>query len=78
MLSLGAAMDAAGLNLEQLSAEDIERVLVKFPRLGFKAAAVQTMLSLCEKKPFARLMHPFAEVGRRHIPDFACPSRISC
>jgi hypothetical protein len=74
MVSLGAIMDAAGLNLDQLAAEDVASVLSAYPRLGFKRAAIQTMISLCEKKPFAQLLHPFAEVGRRHIPNFVSPT----
>lgn len=67
-------MDAAGRNVDQLAAADVERVLDVFPRLGFKHAAVQTMISLCEKKPLAQVLHPFADVGRRHIPDFVSPT----
>jgi len=74
MVSLGAVMDAAGLNLDQISPEAVEAVIAAFPRLGFKAAAVQTMVGLCEKKPQAQLLHPFADVGRRHLPSFASPT----
>ncbi len=74
MVALGASMDAAGRNLDQLAAADVESVLDAFPRLGFKQAAIQTMTSLCEKKPLAQVLHPFAEVGRRHIPNFVSPT----
>jgi hypothetical protein len=74
MVSLGASMDAAGLNLDQIPPTAVEDVLTAFPRLGFKQAAIQTIISLCQRKPLAQLLHPFAEVGRRHIPDFAVPT----
>jgi hypothetical protein len=74
MVSLGAAADAAGLNLDQVSGDAVDAVLDAFPRLGFKQASLQTILSLCERKPFAHLLHPFAEVGRRHIPGFPVPT----
>jgi hypothetical protein len=74
MVSLGAVMDAAGASLDQLPPEAIGAVLEVFPRLGFKAAAVQTMIALCEKKPDAQLLHPFADVGRRHLEGFMSPT----
>lgn len=74
MVSLGAAMDAAGSNLDQIPPTALDAVLDTFPRLGFKQASLQTILSLCEKKPFAQLMHPFAEVGRRHLTGFPVPT----
>lgn len=74
MVSLGAAMDASGLNLDQIPQTALDAVLDTFPRLGFKQAAIQTILSLCEQKPFAQLMHPFAEVGRRHLAGFPVPT----
>jgi hypothetical protein len=74
MVSAGAIMDAAGLNLDQVSPDSVAQVLDAYPRLGFKDAAIQTMLHLCEKKPLGQLLHPFAEVGRRHLPNFSCPT----
>jgi hypothetical protein len=74
MVSLGAIMDAAGLNLDQLPEPAVGEVLAAFPRLGFKRSAVDTMIHLCQKKPLGVLLHPFAEVGRRHLPDFKVPT----
>jgi hypothetical protein len=74
MVSLGAVMDAAGLNLNVLASADVDAVLAAFPRLGFKQAAVETMIHLCEKKPLGQLLHPFADVGRRHLPGFTSPT----
>jgi hypothetical protein len=74
MVSLGAVMDAAGLNLNALAVSDVEAVVTAFPRLGFKQAAVATMIHLCEKKPLGQLLHPFADVGRRHLPGFSSPT----
>jgi hypothetical protein len=74
MVCLGAAMDATGLNLDQLPPTAIDSVLDAFPRSGFKQAAIETILSLCRDKPAAQMMHAFAEVGRRHLPDFTVPT----
>ncbi|KUL61594.1 phosphohydrolase [Streptomyces violaceusniger] len=74
MISVGSGMDFAGNDLEQLPSDALEDVLTTFPREGFKKNAIDTILSLCRTKPMAELMHPFAEVGRRHIPDFSVPT----
>lgn len=73
-VSLGSGMDMGGIGLDKLTQTDIDEVLQRFPRLGFKQDAVQTMLKLCTNKPFGTLMTAFAEVGRRHIPFFVVPT----
>jgi hypothetical protein len=74
MVCLGAAMDATGLNLDQIPPTAIDAVLATFPRSGFKQVVIETILSLCQTKPLAQQMHPFAEVGRRHLPEFTVPT----
>jgi hypothetical protein len=74
MVCLGAAMDATGLNLDQIPQTAIDAVLDAFPRSGVKQAMIETILSLCQNKPNAQRLHPFAEVGRRHLPDFTVPT----
>ncbi|MBU3862566.1 HD domain-containing protein (plasmid) [Streptomyces sp. 4503] len=74
MISVGSGMDFAGNDLKQIPSDALADVLTTFPRKGFKKDAVDKMISLCRTKPMAELMHPFAEVGRRHIPDFAVPT----
>jgi hypothetical protein len=74
LVSIGAVMDASGLNLDALSPDDVAAVLEAFPRIGFKQNAVETMTRLCEQKPIGQLLHPFADVGRRHIVGFSLPT----
>lgn len=74
MLSIGAGVDATGMLLDTIAPTHVEEVLETFPRLGFKQFAVAGMIEQCEHKPFAYVLHPFAEVGRRHIPDFSVPT----
>lgn len=73
-VSLGSGMDMGGVGIDQLTQADIDEVLHHFPRLGFKLEAIQTVLHICEKKPFSTLMTAFAEVGRRHNPLFLVPT----
>lgn len=73
-VSLGSGMDMGGVGIEQLTETEIEEVLRHFPRLGFKLEAIQTVLHICEKKPFSTVLTAFAEVGRRHNPLFPVPT----
>lgn len=74
MVSLGSGLDFSGNDLQQIPSGTREEILAAFPRKGFKQDALSTILSLCRTKPLSTLMHPFAEVGRRHIPDFPVPT----
>ncbi|MDQ0785071.1 HD domain-containing protein [Streptomyces sp. B3I8] len=74
MVSVGSGADFSGNGIDRIPSGALEEILGAFPRKGFKQDAVDTMLSLCRTKPMSVLMHPFAEVGRRHIPGFAVPT----
>jgi hypothetical protein len=74
MVSVGSGTDFSGNGIDRIPSGTLEEILAAFPREGFKQDAVDTMLSLCRTKPMSVLMHPFAEVGRRHLPDFAVPT----
>lgn len=73
-VSLGSGMDMGGIGLQELEQVKIDEVLRQLPRLGFKKEAVQTVLRICERKPFSTVMTAFAEVGRRHNPLFLVPT----
>jgi hypothetical protein len=74
MVAVGSGADFSGNGVDRIPSGTLEEILAAFPRAGFKQDAVDTMLSLCRTKPMSVLMHPFAEVGRRHIPGFAVPT----
>ncbi|CAM5596190.1 hypothetical protein STENM327S_03904 [Streptomyces tendae] len=74
MVSVGSAVDFAGEGLQRIPADALEDILAAFPREDFKQHAVNTILSICRGNPTSVVMHPFAEVGRRHPADFAVPT----
>ncbi|WP_208886159.1 HD domain-containing protein [Streptomyces sp. PBH53] len=74
LVSVGSGLDFTGDGLERIPSDALDAVLTAFPRRGFKQEALDTVLSLCRTKPMAELMHPFAEVGRRHLPGFPVPT----
>ncbi|MFJ2259176.1 HD domain-containing protein [Streptomyces sp. NPDC087844] len=74
MVSVGSGADFSGNELQRIPSDALEEILAAFPRKGFKQDALDTILSLCRTRPMSVLMHPFAEVGRRHIPEFPVPT----
>ncbi|MEU2788159.1 HD domain-containing protein [Streptomyces sp. NPDC007100] len=74
MISIGSGMDFAGNDLQQIPSDALAAILTAFPREGFKQGALDNIMALCRKKPMSVLMHPFAEVGRRHLTDFPVPT----
>ncbi|MES4887377.1 HD domain-containing protein [Streptomyces sp. NPDC096012] len=74
IVAVGSGLDFTGNGLQQIPSDALADILAAFPRAGFKQDALDNMLSLCRTKPMSVLMHPFAEVGRRHLPDFRVPT----
>ncbi|WP_328491788.1 HD domain-containing protein [Streptomyces sp. NBC_00414] len=74
MISVGSGLDFTGNELRRIPSDALEEILAVFPREGFKQDALDNILSLCRTKPMSVLTHPFAEVGRRHIPEFPVPT----
>ncbi|MFJ4953784.1 HD domain-containing protein [Streptomyces sp. NPDC088760] len=74
IVSVGSGLDFTGTGLQQIPADALAEILAVFPRAGFKQDALDNILSLCRTKPMSVLMHPFAEVGRRHLSDFQVPT----
>lgn len=74
IVSVGSGLDFTGNGLQDIPSDALAEILAAFPRAGFKQEALDNMLSLCRTKPMSVIMHPFAEVGRRHLPDFSVPT----
>ncbi|WP_242587222.1 HD domain-containing protein [Streptomyces sp. MST-110588] len=74
MVSVGSGLDFTGNGLQHIPSDTLEEILDAFPRKGFKQDARDNILSLCRTKPMSVLMHPFAEVGRRHLSGFSVPT----
>jgi HD domain len=74
LIALGAGLDVAGIGYDHVQPPDMDAILSAYPRLGFKRAAVLGMIEQCQRKPFAYVLHPWAEVGRRHIEGFLVPT----
>jgi hypothetical protein len=73
-VGLGAVIDIQGARITDFSRDELRQVLDAYPRLGLKKKFVQSIVELCRRKPAAQLGHFTAEIGRAHIPNFACPT----
>ncbi|WP_235619275.1 HD domain-containing protein [Embleya scabrispora] len=74
MVCVGSGLDFTGNGIQGLPSDALTEILSVFPRAGFKQDALENILSLCRTKPMSVLMHPFAEVGRRHLSGFPVPT----
>ncbi|MFI2239554.1 HD domain-containing protein [Streptomyces chrestomyceticus] len=74
MVCEGSGLDFAGNGFQQIPSDCLEEILAACPREHFKREVMDNILSLCRTKPMSVLMHPFAEVGRRHLPGFPVPT----
>jgi hypothetical protein len=73
-VSIGSALDVAGIGYDSLRAQDIAAVIEAFPRLNFKEDSIATVLHLCKRKPQGVALTAFSEVGRKYLPEFPAPT----
>ena len=74
LVHLGASADVFGMRLEDIDPETIERVIDAYPRLGWKKAVMELVISQIKRKPKAAAFTWMADVGRCHVHGFACPT----
>ncbi|WP_035139488.1 HD domain-containing protein [Fischerella sp. PCC 9605] len=74
LVHLGAGVDAAGMRLQDIAPETVERVIDAYPRLGCGKALMELILSQVKRKPEAAAFTWMADVGRCHVHGFVCPS----
>lgn len=74
LVHFGAFADVFGMNLQELTPLFVEEVLEHYPRLGMKQAFVETLAALVKRKPHTAIGTGLADIGRRHVHNFNCPS----
>ncbi len=74
LVSVGSGLDFTGDGLERIPSDALDAVLTAFPG-GDSSRRRSTRCCRCAvRSPWRSLMHPFAEVGRRHLPGFPVPT----
>lgn len=66
----GAGADVLGPNFSQIKRNDVAEILKVFPRLGFKAAFVQTCGEIVRKHPQSASRSFMRDIGERYVHDF--------
>ncbi|MEI2579921.1 HD domain-containing protein [Scytonema sp. PRP1] len=74
LVHLGASADVLGLRISDISSETVEQVIEAYPRLGFKIAMTELLVSQIKRKPQTAAFTWLAEVGRCCIHGFASPN----
>lgn len=74
LVHLGASADVLGLRISDISSEIVEQVIEAYPRLGFKMAMTELLVSQIKRKPQIAAFTWLAEVGRCCIHGFASPN----
>jgi HD domain len=74
LVHVAAGMDAFGLRLQDITPESVEKILEAYPRLGFNQSVTDLFIENIKGKPHVAAFTWLAEVGRKHIHGFACPS----
>ncbi len=74
LVHVAAGMDVFGRRLQDVTPESVERILDSYPRLGFNQKITDLFIENIKVKPQVATFTWLAEVGRKHIHGFACPS----
>jgi hypothetical protein len=70
LVHLGAGVDLFGLRFDEIPPAVVEQTLATCPRLGFKHAMAQALLSQVQRKPQSAAFTWMAEFGRSYLPEF--------
>lgn len=74
LVHLGVSADILGIGLEDIEPETIERVIDNYSRLGCNQAIMELTISQVKQKPQAAAFTWMADIGKRHVHGFVCPT----
>ena len=74
LVHLGVSADVFGIGLENIDPETVERVIDNYSRLGCGRAMMELIISQVERKPQTAAFTWMADVGKRHVHGFVCPT----
>lgn len=73
LVALGAAVDIAGLRLNDIPKETVSGILDTYPRLDFNHAILELLISYVRRKPRAVALTWMADIARVHAPEMHLP-----
>ena len=74
LVHLGVSADILGMGLEDIEPEIIERVIDNYSRLGCNQGVMELIISQVKQKPQTAAFTWMADIGKRHVHGFVCPT----
>lgn len=74
LVQAGAGLDVGVMPLDAIEPEALERILVSWPRLGFKNAMLDAVTAAALRNPEASIFSFVANAAEGHLEEFALPN----
>jgi hypothetical protein len=76
LATAGIALDAVGVQYDELPATEIEAILAEFPRLGLKDRFVRCFTHIAKACPETSYDNFVRDFGERFVPGYRAPSAV--
>jgi hypothetical protein len=76
LATAGIALDAVGVQYDELPANEIEAILAEFPRLGLKDRFVRCFTHIAKACPETTYDNFVRDFGERFVPGYQAPSAV--
>jgi hypothetical protein len=76
LATAGIALDAVGVQYDELPASEIEAILVEFPRLGLKDGFVRCFTHIAKTCPETTYDNIVRDFGERFVPGYRASSAV--
>lgn len=76
LATAGIALDAVGVQYDELPANEIEAILAEFPRLGLKDRFVRCFTHIAKACPETSYDNFVRDFGERFVPGYRAPSAV--
>ena len=76
LATAGIALDAVGVQYDELPANEIEAILAEFPRLGLKDRFVRCFTHIANACPETTYDNFVRDFGERFLPGYRAPSSV--
>jgi hypothetical protein len=76
LATAGIALDAVGIQYNELSPQEIEAIVAEFPRMGLKDRFVRCFTHIAKTSPETTYDNFVRDFGERFIPGYHAPSAV--
>jgi hypothetical protein len=76
LATAGIALDAVGVQYDELSGQEIDAILAEFPRLGLKDGFVRCFTHIASACPETSYDNFVRDFGERFVPGYQAPSAV--